>query len=419
MFAKEKIIVRLNQLFRNLLFHLVFWYLSLLLFVFLTGHEQLFSKYVELLNVKSVFFTNLFVAAIIAIFFTVLDGLFNDRLLRYSSTKIMMVVLPLLYLIIGTLLITLAPLSPKIILGLNNLDDFFKIIPDFNIYLIRFLVFFYLACFFNKLIQRMIKSVGKGNFGTWFFGMMNKPREDERIFMFIDMKSSTSIAEKLAHKKFSLLVQDVFNDLAIVDNYMGEIYQYMGDGAIISWSLKKGLKDNNFLKAYFRFINLIKKRENYYFRKYDLLPKFKAGVHVGKVMVLQVGRIRKDISFNGDTLNTAARIESMCNDFNKSLLISGDLHDMLENKEEFFSKEVGNLRLKGKRRKVDIYHIRPRKKYAKETSPYLRLLLDKLNIFKRRVVIEDRTKLTDSEFGHKQLKKIDDDQASEITKKAS
>jgi uncharacterized membrane protein len=125
MFAKEKIIVRLNQLFRNLLFHLVFWYLSLLLFVFLTGHEQLFSKYVELLNVKSVFFTNLFVAAIIAIFFTVLDGLFNDRLLRYSSTKIMMVVLPLLYLIIGTLLITLAPLSPKIILGLNNLDDFF------------------------------------------------------------------------------------------------------------------------------------------------------------------------------------------------------------------------------------------------------------------------------------------------------
>jgi hypothetical protein len=109
----------------------------------------------------------------------------------------------------------------------------------------------------------------------------------------------------------------------------------------------------------------------------------------------------------------------MCNDFNKSLLISGDLHDMLENKEEFFSKEVGNLRLKGKRRKVDIYHIRPRKKYAKETSPYLRLLLDKLNIFKRRVVIEDRTKLTDSEFGHKQLKKIDDDQASEITKKAS
>ncbi len=389
MFAKEKIIVRFNLLLRNLLFHLVFWYFSLLLFVFLTGYEQLFSKYIDLLNVRSVFITNLFVATIIAVFFTLVDGLFNDRLIRYSSTKLMVIIPSLLYFIIGVLLIVLAPLSPKIVLRLQSLDDLISIIPEFNIYLIRFLVFFYLACFFNNFMQRMIKRVGKGNFSTWFFGMLNKPREDERIFMFIDMKSSTLIAEKLSHEKFSHLVQDIFNDLAVVDNYMGEIYQYMGDGAIISWPLNKGLKNNNFLNAFYGFINLIKKRENYYYRKYDLLPRFKAGAHVGKVMVLQVGRIRRDISYNGDTLNTAARIESMCNDLNKSLIISGDLYNMLEETEDFNIKEIGNLRLKGKRRKVDIYHVRPRKKYVKQTSPYIRLFLDKLNIFKKRVAIVD------------------------------
>lgn len=230
-----------------------------------------------------------------------------------------------------------------------------------------------------------MKKVGRGNFKNWIFGMMNKPREDERIFMFIDMKSSTHIAEKLSHEKFSHLVQDVFNDMAIVDNYMGEIYQYMGDGAIISWPVKRGLKNNNFLRAYYGFANLITKREDYYHRKYDLIPKFKAGVHVGKVMVLQVGRIRRDISYNGDTLNTTARIESMCNEYNKSLLISSDLYNMVHPKDVFQFKEVGNIRLKGKRRMVGIYHVREKRVPAKQLSPYLQLIINKFSFFNKRI----------------------------------
>ena len=179
--------------------------------------------------------------------------------------------------------------------------------------------------------------------------------------MFIDMKSSTTIAEKLLHKKFSYLVQDIFNDMAVVDNYNGEIYQYLGDGAIISWNIKKGLKRNNYLKAYYAFINVISKREKYYQRKYDLIPKFKAGMHVGKVMVLQVGQIRRDISYNGDTLNTTARIESMCNENRQNLLVSGDLHDMMKNQEGYSFKNIGNIKLKGKRKAIDIYQVKQKK----------------------------------------------------------
>lgn len=204
----------------------------------------------------------------------------------------------------------------------------------------------------------MMRKVGKGNFRNWIFGMLNKPREEERIFMFIDMKSSTTIAEKLLHVKFSHLVQDVFNDLAIVDNYDGNIYQYLGDGAIISWSLKKGIRNSNCLKSFYAFSNLVDRREKYYQRKYGLRPKFKAGIHVGKVMVLQVGRVRRDISYNGDTLNTAARIESMCNEYKQNLLISGDLYDILREMKGFSFKEVGNIMLKGKKHGVDIYQVK-------------------------------------------------------------
>ena len=385
MLAKEKLVIRINLFFRNLLFHLVYWYCSFLLFAFLTGNDQLFSKYVQLIEFNSLFITNFFVAVSVAIIFTFSDTLFKDRIMKLSTSWMMIALPSVLYFVLGFLLLVLAPLSPKVILNINDQSDIASLLPSIDLQFTRFMVYFYLACFFNNFLQGVVKMVGRGNFRNWIFGMMNKPREDERIFMFIDMKSSTHIAEKLSHEKFSHLVQDIFNDLAIVDNYMGEIYQYMGDGAIISWSVKKGLKNNNVLKAFYGFSNLITKREDYYHRKYSLIPKFKAGIHVGKVMVLQVGRIRKDISYNGDTINTTARIESMCNEYNKSLLISGDLHNMIHPKDNYYFKEVGNIRLKGKRKLVDIYHVREKRMPKKDLSPYIRVLLDKLNLFKRRI----------------------------------
>lgn len=386
MFAKEKIIIRFNLFFRSLLFHFVFWYCSLLLYVFLTGNDQLFSNYVELIKVDSWYITNFFIATSIALMFTMVDVMFNDRLMRFTLSPFFSYMPSLLYFLFGFLLIILSSTSPKILINIRTLDDVLALMPEMNLQFTRFLIYFYLVCFLNNFFQRMIKKVGKANFKNWIFGMMNKPREDERIFMFLDMKSSTSMAEKLSHEKFSHLVQDVFNDMAIVDNYMGEIYQYLGDGAIISWPVKKGLKNNNFLRAFYGFTHLMEKRERYYERRYDVIPRFKAGIHVGKVMVLQVGRIRRDISYNGDTLNTAARIESMCNVYNKNLLISGDLHDMMTDQEGYYIKEVGNIRLKGKRRKVDVYQVREKRAPARQQSPVFGNVLERLNVHKDQLV---------------------------------
>jgi adenylate cyclase len=270
----------------------------------------------------------------------------------------MAVLRTLLYVIIAFIVISLAPLSPEKILSVRSIEGLFSLCPELDIVFFRFFVFLYLSCYMNEFLKKMMRKVGKGNFRNWVFGMLNKPREEERIFMFIDMKSSTTIAEKLLHEKFSHLVQDVFNDMAIVDNYDGNIYQYLGDGAIISWSLKKGLKNSNCIRSFYAFSNMVTKRDKYYQRKYGLSPKFKAGIHVGKVMVLQVGRIRRDISYNGDTLNTAARIESMCNEYKASLLISGDLYDMLRDMKSLLFKEVGNIKLKGKKQGIDIYQVK-------------------------------------------------------------
>ena len=391
MFAKEKLVIRFHLLIRNLSYHFVFWLSSLLFYVFLTGDQQLFAHYLEFIPLQSWYVTSFLLSAILAVLFSWIDSFFNDRYMRLSAFRFIAILPPILYFLLGLSLLILASISPKELLGIRSLDDFIALLPKPELPLIRFLVYFYLGCFFNNLLMRISKKVGKGNFMNWMLGRMNQPREAERIFMFIDMKSSTRLAEQLSHEKFSHLVQDVFNDMAIVDNYNGEIYQYVGDGAIISWPVDKGFKENNFLKAYFGFIHLIERRERYYQRRYGITPQFKAGIHVGNVMVLQVGRIRRDISYNGDTLNTAARIESNCNEYRKNLLVSGDVVERMEENKDYLVKEVGNLRLKGKRRMVDIYHIREKRSIKPRQPKYTRDLWEKVTVVKDDVTLDEKS----------------------------
>jgi adenylate cyclase len=357
----EKLRIWYHSFLRVFIYHLIFWYIALLLYVFFTGEEQLFPNHLAIINVNSVFLNSLYVALFLTILFTLLDSLFSDRLLRRSPVRFFAVLRSLLYFVVVILIFALAshPLNEITDMQWNEITI---LAPTFNVAFLRFLVYFYLACFLNNFFRDMVKRIGRGNYSKWFFGLLKKPREDERIFMFVDMKASTTTAEKIGHKKFSYLVQDVFNDLAVVDNYYGDIYQYLGDGAIISWSLKNGIIDNNCIKAFFAFNRVVQRRGKSYKRKYGFVPQFKAGMHVGKVMVLQVGTIRRDISYNGDALNTTARIESMCNELRRNLLISGDLFKLLKNRKDFQFKNISSTQLKGKRKKTEIYEVKEKAK---------------------------------------------------------
>jgi adenylate cyclase len=97
----------------------------------------------------------------------------------------------------------------------GNYEAILRQIPRMDIHFFRFLAYFYISGIMFNFLKGMRMRMGRMNFIRWFFGILSKPREEERIFMFLDMKSSTSIAEKLLHKKFSYLVQDVFNSMSV------------------------------------------------------------------------------------------------------------------------------------------------------------------------------------------------------------
>ena len=219
-------------------------------------------------------------------------------------------------------------------------------------------LYFLLASITFSFIRIANEKFGKGVFLKMLLGKYKRPKEEKRIFMFLDLKSSTTIAEILGHFKYSQLIQDCFYDLNdIVPKYAAEIYQYVGDEAVLSWPYKKGLAHNNCVALFFAFQSVLKSRESYYKEKYGLIPEFKAGIHGGKLMVAEVGVVKKELAFHGDVINTSARIQAECNKHNVAVLISEELKEELEEDSNFSTRSIGNVLLKGKNKEMNVFAI--------------------------------------------------------------
>ena len=136
-----------------------------------------------------------------------------------------------------------------------------------------------------------------------------------------------------------------------------EIYKYVGDEAILTWTIHDGIQDANCISVYFHFQQYLIKRANYYEEKYGLVPEFKAGVNYGMVTVTEIGDIKRDITYLSDVLNAAARIQGKCNEFKKNILISKDLFDILPSNTKYTFNNLGPISLLGKQELVEIYSV--------------------------------------------------------------
>ena len=193
---------------------------------------------------------------------------------------------------------------------------------------------------------------------NYFTGKYHTATEEERIFMFLDMKSSTTIAEKLGHVKYFDMLREYYSDLSEpIIQYSGEIYQYVGDEIVVSWKLKTGLNKNNCIQCFFAMKSALLEKAEKYQEKFGLAPTFKAGFHLGEVTTGVVGVIKKEIVFTGDVLNTTARIQGLCNKYNVDILISDDLKNLIAPDTKFNIKPLGETELRGRKKNVALFTI--------------------------------------------------------------
>ncbi len=119
--------------------------------------------------------------------------------------------------------------------------------------------------------------------------------------------------------------------------------------------MKNGLRKGNALRCFYRMRDAIAKREAYYMKMYGYVPTFKVGLHYGSVMVGELGKIKRDIAFSGDVLNTTARIQTCCNENNVDILTSSEFADILYQLPEGIKKEtIGKVQLRGKSEEITL-----------------------------------------------------------------
>ena len=193
---------------------------------------------------------------------------------------------------------------------------------------------------------------------NYLLGRYGKPQRKKKIFMFLDLNSSTTHAEQLGDLKFSALLQDCFFDLAKpVYEAHGDVYQYIGDEAVIVWDYREPEKNFGCIECFLRFEEVLQKRSGYYQQHYGFVPAFKAGIHGGDVVVVRVGEIKKEIAYHGDVLNTTARLESLCNQLKTSLMISGSLLSDISVDGKLKFEHMPLIPLKGKEHEVEIFRL--------------------------------------------------------------
>lgn len=236
----------------------------------------------------------------------------------------------------------------------NNLRTISEYEPFVWIVIFAFFFLGFQTLLINFVVQT-IKKFGLNNLFNFISGKYQQPVVEDRIFLFMDLKSSTSYAEKLGNIRYSQLIKDCFDDInLLVDKYKAEIYQYVGDEVVLTWKTNKVLKTHEFVTIFYAFKQALEKRSNYYLKKYEMVPEFKAGIHGGAVTVAEIGNIKRDIAYHGDVLNTASRIQSICNEYGEQLLISGELLKRMNTLNGYKFRSIGEVQLKGKLHSIDV-----------------------------------------------------------------
>ncbi len=253
-------------------------------------------------------------------------------------------------LVFNSLSLSLPPWSRKVI------AESVKIFRSYTFW--YNLVLWELVAAATIIVLHINEKYGQGVFFKLLIGKYYRPKVENRIFMFLDIKSSTAIAEKLGHEKWFRLLNDFYNGITEpILNCKGDIYQYVGDEIIVNWTLKKGLPQINCINCFFAIKTYISQCSSYYIQQYGVVPFFKASIHSGNVTVGEIGRIKKEIIFTGDTLNTSARIMELCNQYKAELLISKNLLEQLQDQTTCQYKEVGELELRGRQQPATIYEV--------------------------------------------------------------
>ncbi|MBR0898308.1 adenylate/guanylate cyclase domain-containing protein [Bradyrhizobium tropiciagri] len=204
-------------------------------------------------------------------------------------------------------------------------------------------------------VANLIGSRALLNFVT---GRYHAPVEEDRFVLFVDIAGSTGLAERLGgigihrflDRTFRLLTQSVVD-------YRGEVLNYVGDEIIVTWPEQSGAVDCRPLRCFVAMRRALQKAAPQFEREFGAVPQIRGSLHFGPVIVGEIGDVKRAIVFNGDVMNTAARLEELSRKVDGGFLASRAAMSRFAAPPPFPLSDLGRLPIRGRVDGIDVVGI--------------------------------------------------------------
>lgn len=176
------------------------------------------------------------------------------------------------------------------------------------------------------MMLRIVGYLGAKNLFQMMIGKYHRPVLERRIFLFLDIKGSTALVERLGPIETRALIGKFFFDISgPVTDHGGEIYRFTGDGVVAVWVWKQGIAKNRIVRAIDAIGNAVDHEADYYRSKFGHMPEYRIGVHGGPIVTSEEGDTKRAIGFYGDTIHIAARLEQKAKELGIDCVLSGKI----------------------------------------------------------------------------------------------
>ena len=214
-----------------------------------------------------------------------------------------------------------------------------------------------LASIVVNLLLAMSRLLGAGTLRSIIIGRYHRPRREERAFVFVDIRDSVSVEDRIGDVRFYSYVVEIFH--AVEQAAMetgGEVLDYIGDQVMLSWPTgQSGAGPFNFVLALADHLGRIQSELR---SRYGADAAVRVGIHAGLIVAGEIGVFRRKIVLLGSAVNVAARVEQIARDLHADCIATGAALERFELPKALSATSLGVKQLRGKADAVELWQIK-------------------------------------------------------------
>ncbi|MCK9281155.1 MAG: adenylate/guanylate cyclase domain-containing protein [Melioribacteraceae bacterium] len=252
------------------------------------------------------------------------------------------------------------------------------------------LISYITATSYNFIIERKQKNLIKGMFGQYVSEsfvnvLISDPAKlklggerKELTMLFSDIAGFTSISESKKPEELVSFINEYLSVMTeIVLSNQGTLDKYIGDAIMAFWGAPIELRTHA-INACSTALQMQKKLIELN-KKFSLSNEnnlsVRIGINSGNVIVGNIGGSKRfDYTVMGDNVNLASRLESVNKVYSTCILIGENTYELI--KDDFITRELDSIKVKGKEIKTNIYELFSTKD---EVEPEIFSFIDKFS----------------------------------------